>query len=224
MLSACFNDEPRIIQVQVPVPVPAAPAQVVVPAPVAAPVPVAETAPNNQVAQPLQEEEPRVVQVISATPNYRETQVPHQQCQTESVPVDYEEEVPVTQVVQNDEPRRQSVGGALLGGLLGAVLGHQVGNGSGRQAATGIGLIAGMAAGDHYGSEIPPATKTVTVMQRVTRTRYEQQEHCETVNETSREVENYTVTFNYKGQPVTTVMPYNPGPNLVLGLAGNGGR
>lgn len=193
MLTACFNDEPRIVQ-----------------------VPVS--------AAPIQAEEPRVVQVISATPNYRETQVPKQQCHTENVPVEYEEQVPTTQEVPNDEPRRQSVGGAVLGGLLGAALGNQIGHGGGRAVATGIGLIGGMAAGDHLGGSTPPATKTVTVMQIVKRTRYEQQEKCETVPETSREVENYTVTFNYKGQPVTTVMPYNPGPNLVLGMAGNGGR
>lgn len=201
MLTACFNDEPRIVQVPVPG------------APMAAPV-----------AAPTQAEEPRVVEVISAVPNYRETQVPKQQCRTESVPVEYEEQVPTTQEVPNDEPRRQSVGGAVLGGLLGAALGQQIGHGGGRALATGVGLIGGMAAGDHWGGQTPPATKTVTVMQIEKRTRYEQHETCETVNETNREVENYTVTFNYKGQPVTTVMPYNPGPNLVLGMAGNGGR
>ena len=198
MLTACFNDEPRIVQVPVPAAPMAAPAQAV--------------------------EEPRVVQVISATPNYRETQVPKQQCHTENVPVEYEEQVPITQEVANDEPRRPSAGGAALGGLVGAFVGNQIGHGGGRALATGIGLIGGMAAGDRLGGHTPPATKTVTVMQVEKRTRYEQQEKCETVSETSREVENYTVTFNYKGQPVTTVMPYNPGPNLVLGMAGSGGR
>lgn len=197
MLTACFNDEPRVVQV----PVPAAP----------------------MVAQ-SQAEEPRVVQVISTTPNYREGQAPQQRCHTESIPVDYEEQVPSTQEVANDEPRQQSVGGAIIGGLVGALVGNHIGHGSGRAVATGIGLIGGMAAGDHMGGSTPPATKTVTVMQTVTRTRYEQQEKCETVNEASREVENYTVTFLYKGQQVTTVMPYNPGPNLVLAMAGNGGR
>jgi uncharacterized protein YcfJ len=197
MLTACLNDEPRIVQVP--------------------------AAPNYSVA-PIQTEEPRVVQVISATPNYRENQVPQQQCHTESVPVEYEEQVPTTQEVPNDEPRRQSVGGAVLGGLLGAGVGRQIGHGHGRQAATILGLIGGAVAGGHMGGETPPATRTVTVMQTEKRTRYEQQEKCETVNETSREVESYTVTFNYRGQPVTTVMPYNPGPNLVLGMAGNGGR
>ena len=193
MLAACFNDEPRIVQA----PVPAAP----------------------MAAQP-QAEEPRVVQVLSATPNYRESQVPQQQCHTESVPVEYEAQEPVTQEVANDEPRQQSVGGAIIGGLVGALVGNHIGQGSGRAVATGIGLIGGMAAGDHLGGSTPPATKTVTVMQTVKRTRYEQQEKCETAPETSREVMNYTVTFLYKGQQVTTVMPYNPGPNLVLGMAG----
>lgn len=211
ILTGCLNDEPRIIQVQVPVPVQVAPA------PVAAPVP------NIQVALPPQEE-PRVVEVLSATPTYRETQVPKQQCHTENVPVEYEEQEPTTQEVPNDEPRRLSGGGAVLGGLGGALAGHQVGNGSGRQLATLIGLVGGAMAGSRMGSDIPPATRTITVMQTVTRTRYEQRERCETVNETSREVVNYSVTFNYKGQLHTTVLPYDPGSSIILGMAGVGGR
>lgn len=205
MLTACLNGEPRIVQVPVPAMPMAAPMQ----APLAA---------------SIQAEEPRVVQVLSATPNYREAQVPRQQCHTENIPVEYEEQVPTTQEVSNDEPRQQSVGGALLGGLGGAFLGSRAGNGNGRKLAMAIGAIGGAVAGSYMGGEAPPATKTVTVMQAVMRTRYEQQEICETVNEASREVVSYTVTFNYKGQTVTTVMPYNPGPNLVLGMAGNGGR
>lgn len=184
MLTACLNDEPRIVQV------PAAP-----------------------MVAPIQAEE-RVVQVISAIPNY---QVPQQQCHTENVPVEYEEQVSTPQEVTNDEPRQQSVGGALLGGAIGAGLTSLVGG-----PLVLVGLIGGMAAGDHLGGSTPPATKIVTVMKAVTRTRYEQQEKCETASEPV--VENYTVTFIYKGQPVTTVMSYNPGPNLVLGMGGNAGQ
>lgn len=99
MLTACLNDEPRIIQVP--------------------------AAPNYSVA-PSQVEEPRVVTVISAVPNYRAPK-----CHTESVPVEYEEQVPTTQEVPNDAPRKQSPGGALLGGTLGAGLGSMIGGGAG---------------------------------------------------------------------------------------------
>ena len=206
MLTACLNGEPRIVQVPVPAMQMAAPMSV-------------------PLAAPIQAEEPRVVQVISATPNYRETQVPRQQCHTENVPDEYQEEAPTTQEVPADEqPRQQSVGGAILGGLVGALAGSRAGNGNGRKLAMAIGTVGGAVAGSYMGGEAPPATKTVTVMQTVTRTRYEQQEKCETVNETSREVENYTVSFIYKGQQVSTIMPYNPGTHLVLAMAGNGGR
>jgi uncharacterized protein YcfJ len=186
MLSACLNDEPRIVQI------PAAASQI---------------------------EEPRVMPVISAIPNYSAPK-----CHTESVPVEYEETVPDTHEVPNDEPRKHSVGGALLGGTIGTALLSQVGGGLGAAVALGIGLIGGMGVGGYLGGDAPPETKTVTEMKTEKRIRYEQQEICEKVNEASREVENYTVTFIYKGQPVTTVMPYNPGSNLVLGMAGNMGR
>lgn len=154
--------------------------------------------------------EQSVLPVISAIPNYRAPK-----CHIESVAVEYEEQVP--QQVPNDARKEQSVGGALLGGLIGLALGDTIGT-----AAAIFGLVGGMAAGGNLAGETPPETKTI--MTTETRTRYEQQEKCEEVNEASREIENYTVTFIYKGQPVSTVMPYNPGANLVLGMAGNMGR
>jgi uncharacterized protein YcfJ len=183
MLTACLEDQPRIVQV------PAAP---------------------NYAA------EQNVLPVISAIPNYRAPK-----CHTESVPVEYEEQVPDTMEVK--EPRHQSTGWALVGGLIGTALLSTVGGGLGNAVATGVGLIGGMAAGGSLGGT-PPETKTVAVMKTETRTRYEDQEKCEEMNEASREVENYSVTFIYKGQPVTAVMPYNPGSNIVLGMAGNMGR
>ena len=38
-----------------------------------------------------------------------------------------------------------NVGGAVLGAVVGGILGHQVGGGSGRDAATGVGAVAGVA-------------------------------------------------------------------------------
>lgn len=183
MLTACLEDQPRIVQV------PAAP---------------------NYAA------EQNVLPVISAIPNYRAPK-----CHTESVPVEYEEQVPDSTTVE--EPGHHSPGWAVVGGLIGTALLSTVGGGLGNAIATGVGLIGGMGVGGSLGGT-PPETKTVTVMKTEKRTRYEDQEKCEPVNEASREVENYTVTFIYKGQPVSTVMPYNPGPNLVLGMAGNMGR
>lgn len=183
MLTACLEDQPRIVQVP--------------------------SGPNYGVNQG-QAAEQNILPVLSALPNYKAPK-----CHSESVAVQYEEQVP--KVVPNDARKEQSVGGALIGGLIGLAMGDTIGT-----AAAIFGLVGGMAAGGNLAGETPSATKTI--MTTETRTRYEQQEKCEDLSEAQREILNYTVTFIYKGQPVSTVMPYNPGANLVLGMAGNIGR
>jgi uncharacterized protein YcfJ len=132
-------------------------------------------------------DELRIVEVLAAS-NYMEESrvapipnylVPQQQCRTEGVQVEYEERIPTVQEIQNDDPRQQSTGGAILGGLLGAVLFSQVGGGLGNRVATGAGLIVGIAKGG-LGGETPSETKTVVVMKTVKHTHYEQREKCET--------------------------------------------
>lgn len=134
-------------------------------------------------------DEPRIVEV-SAAPSYMEEssvapipnyRVPQQQCLTA---VEYEERVPTIQEIQNDDPRQQSVDGAILGALLGAVMFSQVGGGLENAVATGAGLIAGMAKGKLLDGETQP-TKMAIVMKIVKHIRYEQQEKCKTFNEAS---------------------------------------
>lgn len=136
-------------------------------------------------------DEPRITQV-SAAPSYMEkssvVHIPNyraqQKCRTERTAVEYEERIPTIQEIQNDDPRQQSVDGAILGALLGAMLFSQVGGGLENAVATGAGLIGGMATGGYLGGETQPETKAVVVMKTVKHTRYEQQEKCETANET----------------------------------------
>lgn len=59
------------------------------------------------------------------------TQEMRTQCETVQVPV------------YGPAPRQFDAGGAVMGGLIGGLLGNQVGDGSGKEAATGVGAIAG---------------------------------------------------------------------------------
>ncbi|MBC7437273.1 MAG: glycine zipper 2TM domain-containing protein [Bdellovibrionales bacterium] len=96
-------------------------------------------------------------------------------------------------------------GGAVIGGLAGGVLGNQVGRGSGRSAATALGVVLGAVAGDRIGN----------------RNQFERYENvprevqtCRTVNDVQQRPAGFRVSYDYRGQQYTTVLPNNPGPNL----------
>lgn len=97
-------------------------------------------------------------------------------------------------------------GGALLGALVGGLIGHNLGGGMGRAAATGLGIVAGSAIGDHNEAANTPAS-TVPV-----RT-------CQAVSSVESRVVGYDVTYDYNGQRYTTRLPQDPGERIALNVS-----
>ncbi|MDO8464430.1 MAG: glycine zipper 2TM domain-containing protein [Gallionella sp.] len=106
--------------------------------------------------------------------------------------------------VANPDSNRSATG-SVVGGLAGALLGSQIGGGRGNKAATAVGGIAGVVIGDRVANPDQPRT--------------EQVERCRQV-ETSREaIKGYNVTYRYKGQDISTTLPYQPGSTVRVGLS-----
>ena len=91
------------------------------------------------------------------------------------------------------------VGGSIVGGIVGGLLGNQVGGGSGRHAATAAGAIAGAIIGGNMERSGPSVQPVYTT-----------REVCDPDRYTSV-VTGYLVTYDYKGQRGTVVMPRDPG-------------
>jgi uncharacterized protein YcfJ len=124
-------------------------------------------------------------QVISSKAIYERVAKTHRECSTETVPV--------------DAPREHSVGGAVVGGVVGALIGSEIGQGTGKKAATVAGGVAGAVAGDRIASKSPQQTREV-----------ERCRDVENPGETVEVLKGYKVTYRYKGQDITTVLPYQP--------------
>jgi uncharacterized protein YcfJ len=133
--------------------------------------------------------------VRSVDPQYEQVSVPREQCSTQWV-----NDPPQ---VRNDAP---SYGGAAIGGVAGGILGNQVGKGSGRDVATALGAVVGAVAGERIGRN--------TNGQQVYQSPPRQVTQCQTVNEMQTRLAGYRVTYDYRGQSFTTVMPQQPGPDL----------
>jgi len=125
--------------------------------------------------------------VLSATPVTSTVAVPRQSC------IDGERYV---------QPR-PSGAGALIGALVGGVVGNQFGHGFGRAAATGLGVVAGSAIGNHaeagqYGPQAVPVRD------------------CRTVSAYEERVVGYDVVYEYNGQRYTTRTASDPGRRLAI--------
>lgn len=89
--------------------------------------------------------------------------------------------------------------GAIVGGIAGGLLGSQVGKGNGKVAAAGAGAVAGALVGDRMqnnGGSGQPAT------------------HCYTTNDIQTKVTGYFVTYEFRGQTFTDVVPFRPGNQI----------
>ena len=132
--------------------------------------------------------------VVASTPVYESVNAPQRDCWTEQV--GYE---------RAGSPDR-SYGGAILGGLAGGLLGNTIGKGNGRSVATAVGAATGAIVGDNIdndGHAYRPAEQ---------RPRYEQR--CRTVDNWSRQLTGYNVTYRYQGHDYTTFLPYDPGQSV----------
>lgn len=128
--------------------------------------------------------------VISVTPQYEQVNHPRQECVTEYVPV--------------QRQQQRGMAGAIIGGVAGGLLGNQVGGGSGRTAATAAGAIAGTIVGDRI--ENNGAGSAVTEQQPVQR--------CRTIDNWQTRASGYAVTYEYRGFTQTAVMPQHPGERM----------
>ena len=133
-------------------------------------------------------------QVISSAPIYERVTKRLRECWTETVPV--------------TAPREHSVGGAVVGGVAGALIGSQIGQGTGKKAATVAGGIAGAMAGDRIASPNPPQTREV-----------ERCRELENHGEAVEVIKGYSVTYRYNGQDITTILPYQPGSTISVGVS-----
>lgn len=128
--------------------------------------------------------------VVSVTPQYEQVNYPQQDCYTEYVPVQRQQQ-------------QRGVGGSILGGVAGGIIGNQVGGGSGRTVATAAGAIAGAIVGDRLENN---NAGTVVEQQPV--------RQCRTIDNWQTRTNGYAVTYEYRGHTYTSVMPYDPGERL----------
>ncbi|MFO1191598.1 MAG: glycine zipper 2TM domain-containing protein [Rhodoferax sp.] len=133
--------------------------------------------------------------VRSVQPQYESVTVPRQECTSQWI-----------QEQRRVEPQR-GYGGAVVGGLAGALVGNQMGQGHGREAATALGAVIGAFAGDRVTQRDRHGERYETLPPRQVQT-------CQTVNEVQQRVTGYQVTYDYRGQQFSTVLPQDPGPTL----------
>lgn len=134
-------------------------------------------------------------EVISSTPVYESVNDPRRECWEERV--GYE------------STRRRDYGGAIVGGLVGGLLGNQIGKGSGRSWGTAVGAATGAIVGDNIDND---GHRSVAGAPR-----YEQR--CRQIDNWSRQLSGYDVTYRYQGQTYTAFMPYDPGRTVRVNVS-----
>lgn len=133
-------------------------------------------------------------EVISSVPVYGSINEPRQQCWTETV------------TTYENAPR--SYGRTVLGGVAGGLIGSTIGDGNGRIAASAAGAAIGALIGN--GADERNVSQ-VAVPQQVQR--------CQVVDNHRQGITGYKVTYNYNGRNATTVLPYDPGPRVNIGIS-----
>jgi uncharacterized protein YcfJ len=116
---------------------------------------------------------------------------PRQECRD----VQVQKQAPVTDA--------NRIAGTVAGGVAGGLLGSTVGGGRGKTAAT----VVGAAAGAYAGNQIQKSMQQKDV-QTTTETR------CKTVNETSKRLVGYDVTYRLDGRQDVVRMSFNPGQRI----------
>lgn len=143
--------------------------------------------------------------VVANTPVYESVNEPRRECWEEQV--GYE----------RSESRRSSdhnVGGAIVGGILGGVVGNSIGKGDGRKAATAIGAAVGAITGDKYGSN---RREYRDEPRGEARPIYEQR--CREVENWTRKLTGYNVTYRYHGREYNAFLPYDPGYSVRVNVS-----
>lgn len=145
--------------------------------------------------------------VISSAPIYERVSEPKQEC--------WYETISSTGTVTKSAPvEERSIGGALVGGIIGGVVGSQIGAGEGRTAATAAGAIAGAIIGDRAGNQPGQQEQQTSQAPQV-----REERHCRQVESFREVIRGYDVIYRYKGQDVTTKLPYQPGDTVRVGIS-----
>ena len=117
--------------------------------------------------------------ITNVQPNYSTVyrNIPTTSCQDVEVPI-----------YGNTGNGQFSNDGAIIGGIVGGLLGNTVGNGSGKEAATGVGALAGAIIG---GKRNQPRSVVG----------YKLSQQCHTVNrqQVENRIKNYTITYEWNG-------------------------
>jgi uncharacterized protein YcfJ len=135
--------------------------------------------------------EPREAEVLGFKEVTRVVVTPQQRC----------EDVTVRRPAAVQDEQR--VAGTVIGGIAGGLLGSQIGGGSGRTLAT----VAGAAAGGYAGNRVQKQMQQNDTVSRV-------EQRCRTVDETSRQIVGYDVTYRLAGRQGTVRTPSKPGATL----------
>jgi uncharacterized protein YcfJ len=121
--------------------------------------------------------------------------------ETVVTPQEHCEQVAVRhQAPVQDEKR---VAGSLIGGLAGGILGSQIGGGNGKTLATVAGAAAGGYAGNQVQKGMQERDAVVTTERR-----------CRTVNEKTKQVVGYDVTYRLAGKEAVARTSFKPGATL----------
>jgi uncharacterized protein YcfJ len=134
---------------------------------------------------------PSFAEVIAAKEVTEAINTPRQECQD----VQVQKQAPV-----KDSDR---VAGTVVGGIAGGLLGSAVGAGRGKTVAT----VAGAAAGAYGGNQVQKTMQQRDVV-KTTETR------CKTVNETSKKLIGYDVTYRLDGKENVVRTLFNPGHRI----------
>ena len=130
-----------------------------------------------------------VAEVISSVPIYERITQPQLDCWTEST------STPGTGA---------SVGSKVVGGVAGAAIGSQIGDGVGKKLATVAGAVMGVEAMDRSAQRDHSQTQTI--------------QHCREIKSSYEMLTGYKVVYRYKGQDITTMLPYQPTDKVRIGI------
>lgn len=138
-------------------------------------------------------------QVINSAPVYESINEPRRECWNEQV--GYERGY--------ERANKREYGGAVLGGLVGGLLGNQLGKGNGRALSTAVGAATGAIVGDNIDNDGHQAVASGP--------RHEQR--CRQIDNWSRRLSGYNVTYRYQGQDYTAFLPYDPGRTVRVNVS-----
>ena len=134
---------------------------------------------------------PGVAEVVAVKEVTEKAVTPRERCEDVTV----QRQAPV-----QDEHR---IAGTAIGGIAGGLLGSTIGGGKGKTLAT----VAGAAAGGYAGNQVQKNMQQKDVVTTTER-------RCRTINETSKKLIGYDVTYRLGGKEGVVRMSHDPGSSI----------